>query len=81
MPNSNYIKIKEAARMLGVSALTLRNWDKSGRLRALRHPMNNYRVYRLEDIEAVMGEIESGAGVRKIAKREFKKVVIRHLTD
>jgi len=39
-----YFSIKEAAEILGVSSLTLRNWDKSGKFPAQRHPMNNYRV-------------------------------------
>jgi len=45
--------------MLGVSTLTLRNWDKRGRLIAHRHPMNNYRVYKKEDIEKVVNQIEN----------------------
>jgi DNA-binding transcriptional MerR regulator len=81
MTNTIYIKIKKASSILGVSPLTLRNWDKNGRLKALRHPMNNYRVYKIEDLEAIMQEIESGAGLRKNTKREFKKVIIEHITD
>jgi MerR family transcriptional regulator, copper efflux regulator len=73
-----YIAIKEASRILGVSPLTLRNWDKNGKLKALRHPMNNYRVYRIEDLEKIMQEIEIGSGLKK---REFKKVIVQHLTD
>ena len=81
MTNPTYITIKEASSILGVSPLTLRNWDKNGRFKALRHPMNNYRVYKMEDLEAVLREIESGAGLRKNTKREFKKVSIKHITD
>ncbi len=43
-----YITIKKAAKLLHVTPLTLRNWDKRGKLRAYRHPANNYRVYRLD---------------------------------
>lgn len=53
-----YLTIKQAAVMLGVSPLTLRNWDKRGRLIAHRHPVNNYRVYRREDIERLLEKIE-----------------------
>ena len=81
MTNPTYITIKEASSILGVSSLTLRNWDKNGRFKALRHPMNNYRVYKMEDLEAVLREIESGSGLRKNTKREFKKVSIKHITD
>jgi MerR family transcriptional regulator, copper efflux regulator len=78
---NQYITIKQASGILGVSPLTLRNWDKSGKLRALRHPMNNYRVYKIEDLEKVIQEIEVGAGLRKSSKREFRKVIVKHLTD
>lgn len=44
------ITVKDAASMLGVTTATLRNWDKSGKLKAIRHPINNYRMYRLSDI-------------------------------
>ncbi len=81
MNTERYITIKEAANVLGVSPLTLRNWDKNGKLKAYRHPMNNYRVYKIEDLETVMEEIKAGVGLRKKAKREFKKVIIQHLTD
>jgi len=50
----SYITIKDASVILGVSKITLRNWDKSGKLKAHRHPFNNYRVYKLEDIDNVL---------------------------
>ena len=81
MINERYVTIKEAANILGVSPLTLRNWDKNGKLKAYRHPMNNYRVYKIEDLETVMEEIKTGTGFKKKGKREFKKVIIQHLTD
>ena len=34
----NYITIKEAAAFLGVNPMTLRNWDKQGKLKSRRHP-------------------------------------------
>jgi DNA (cytosine-5)-methyltransferase 1 len=76
-----YLTIKQASSILGVSTLTLRNWDKSGKLRASRHPINNYRVYKIEDIEAVIQEIKVGTGPQKSGQREFRRVVVKHLTD
>ena len=78
MTTNQYITIKQASKILGVSTLTLRNWDKNGKLKASRHPMNNYRVYKIEDLKKVIEEIETGSGLRK---REFKKIIIKHLTD
>jgi len=44
------LKIGEAAKLLSVSKETLRNWDRSGKLEADRDPMNNYRIYDLNQI-------------------------------
>jgi DNA (cytosine-5)-methyltransferase 1 len=78
---NEYLTIKEASKILGVSALTLRNWDKNGKLKGLRHPLNNYRVYKSSDLEALMDEMKSGLGYRETRKREFKKIVVKHLSD
>ena len=76
-----YITIKQASKILGVTPLTLRNWDKSGKLKAHRHPMNNYRVYKIEDLEKVIQEIETNAGLRKSTKKEIHKLIVKHLED
>ena len=54
----NYLKIKEAAEFLGVSPLTLRNWDKKGKLASYRHPINHYRLYRTADLEKFLEKTE-----------------------
>lgn len=54
-----YLTIKEVAKLLGVTTLTLRNWDNLGKLKAYRNPINNYRVYKPEEIEIFMRRIES----------------------
>jgi DNA-binding transcriptional MerR regulator len=72
-----YFSIKEAAEILGVSPLTLRNWDRSGKFKAQRHPMNNYRVYRLSSLEKIIEDIESGTN-RTNASKRMRKLVIRH---
>ena len=51
------ITIKEAAKILGVSCDTLRRWDKAGKLKAKRHPMNNYRVYSARTIKNLKDKI------------------------
>ncbi len=76
-----YITIKQASKILGVSPLTLRNWDNNGKLKAHRHPMNNYRVYRIEDLETVIQEIEVGTGLRKSTKAEVRKLIVKHLEE
>ncbi len=49
--------MKEAAQFLGVSPETLRNWDQSGKFKAIRHPVNGYRLYRREKLETLLTEI------------------------
>ncbi len=51
---SEYHTVGEAAEFLGVSTTTLRNWDRSGKLKTRRHPKNDYRIYLHEDLEAVL---------------------------
>ncbi|MBI2039043.1 MAG: helix-turn-helix domain-containing protein [Candidatus Niyogibacteria bacterium] len=53
-----YLTIKEAAKYLGVSPLTLRNWDRRGKLAATRHPINGYRLYTLAELERFMASFE-----------------------
>src|SRR6185295_16227154 len=56
-PPSNFadvLSISEAADYLGVSTATLRNWDRSGKLKPRRHPQNGYRIYLHEDLEAIL---------------------------
>ena len=49
--DKNYITIKEAAKILRVSPVTLRRWDKKGKFKAARHRFNNYRVYNPKEIK------------------------------
>jgi excisionase family DNA binding protein len=77
--NNQYISIKDAAEILGVTTLTLRNWDKKGKLKALRHPLNNYRVYKKEDIDELLLALGSGSGYRKPKPSGPKKIFVRHI--
>ncbi len=56
--NERYLSLKEVAKTLGVTSLTLRNWDKKGFLVAYRNPLNNYRVYRYADVADFIAEME-----------------------
>ncbi|MBI1756857.1 MAG: MerR family DNA-binding transcriptional regulator [Fimbriimonas ginsengisoli] len=44
------LTVADAAELLGVSSSTLRNWDRAGKLKARRHPMNGYRLYEKAEI-------------------------------
>jgi len=60
-----FLNVREVARLLNVTPLTVRNWDKKDKLRAHRHPMNNYRLYRVEDVEELLKELD----ISKVAKK------------
>lgn len=47
----DFFALAEVADMLSISKETLRRWDKSGKLESVRHPINNYRVYRSNDLQ------------------------------
>jgi DNA (cytosine-5)-methyltransferase 1 len=54
----NYLRVKEAAAFLGVSPKTLRYWDRTDKLKPVRHPLNRYRLYRREDLEALLRQLD-----------------------
>ncbi len=85
-----YMGIKDASIKLGVTKLTLRNWDRAGKLTAKRHPINNYRVYLKEDIDEIIRKIESGekpikyyrkSKVEEPQKMIWHKIKVIHIND
>lgn len=56
-----YLQIKEAAEMLGVSSGTLRNWERQGKVKVYRNPNNKYRLYKKSDLEAFLNRVEISA--------------------
>lgn len=63
-----YLMVQEVARLLGVTPLTIRNWDAKGKLTAYRHPVNNYRMYKVEDVEAIIRKLETSREKPKARK-------------
>lgn len=77
-----YLTVKEVARLLGVTPLTVRNWDQRGKLAAYRNPVNNYRLYKVEDVENLMKEIDLSKEkkpqkpTKSLPQPQFKKLKI-----
>jgi DNA-binding transcriptional MerR regulator len=46
--------------MLKVCEATLRRWDKFGKLKAVRHPINGYRLYEKQKILELIYKITTG---------------------
>ena len=59
----DFITIKEAAEILSVSRDTLRRWDRAGKLKIRRHPMNNFRIYDPTEVETLRKAILRGKDV------------------
>ncbi len=51
---SKYYSINKFSKILGVSAQTLRNWDKNGKLHPHHTSGNGYRYYSHEQLNQVM---------------------------
>ena len=51
---SKYYSINKFSKILGVSAQTLRNWDKKGKLHPHHTSSNGYRYYSHEQLNQVM---------------------------
>ena len=54
-----YLTVNEVAKILAVTPLTVRNWDRKGHLVAYRNPVNNYRLFKAEDVELLLARIEN----------------------
>lgn len=57
----DFLTVSEAAGKLGVSPGTLRNWDRVGKLKSIRHPLNGYRLYRQADLDCLLEQLSHAA--------------------
>lgn len=63
MPNfKEYMTVKKAADFLGVTVMTLHRWDAKGKLKASRHPINHYRLYKPSELKALLIKVYKGKG-------------------
>lgn len=54
-----FVTVREAAEILGVSPNTLRNWGRDGRVVEYRHPLNNYRLFKVVDLQRLKKALHS----------------------
>ena len=54
----DFLRISEAAEYLGVSPNTLRNWENAGKIAAHRHPVNGYRLFKREELDALLRQLQ-----------------------
>mgnify|MGYP001167276713 FL=1 len=61
--------ISEAAEHLGVSALTLRKWERQAKIRAFRTP-GGHRRFRKSDLDVILGpDAKSTDKLRAVIKK------------
>ena len=54
---SEYVKVAEAAEILGVSLGTVRTWAADGMNSMHRNPANGYRLFKREELEKFLKNI------------------------
>jgi DNA-binding transcriptional MerR regulator len=64
----DFVRVKQAAAMLGVSPNTMRAWGAGGKVAEYRHPVNNYRLYKLTDLKKILRQLEKSAS--RLSKTE-----------
>ncbi|TSC56581.1 MAG: hypothetical protein Greene071421_113 [Parcubacteria group bacterium Greene0714_21] len=69
--NEKLLNIREAAQFLGVSVDTLRRWDKSGKLVALRKPGGTHRYYAVRDLEIFSSDLIKLASEWALSRKEI----------
>jgi len=64
------LTLAEAAKYLGVHRNTLRRWGRIGKLPEYRHPMNNYRLFKVRDLDKLLRRTaESAKELRRRANK------------
>ena len=61
----SYLTVAEAAEYLEVSANTIRNWGRDGKIKEHRHPINNYRLFKVVDLERILKRVDQPKNASK----------------
>ena len=56
--SEGYVRVKEAAELLGVSPNTVRAWGAVAKIPEYRHPVNKYRLYKRQELERILRKLE-----------------------
>lgn len=62
---SEYVKVAEAAEILGVSQGTVRAWAEAGKIPMHKNPANGYRLFKREELEQFLARIEQPTLITK----------------
>jgi len=62
---SEYVKVAEAARILGVSQGTVRVWAETGKIPMHKNPANGYRLFKRLELEDFLAAIDKPSPPKK----------------
>lgn len=54
LEREGFVTVKEAAKLLDVAPNTVRAWGAAGSITEYRHPVNNYRLYKRNELEKLL---------------------------
>ena len=61
----SYLRTAQVAEILGITKKTLKNWLKSEFIpEPIRHPVNRYRRWTLQDVESIRRILSARQGSR-----------------
>ena len=81
---NKYYSIRAFAKILGVTPQTLRNWDKSGKLKPHHTASNGYRYYsqeQLSDITKIQGINRITIGYCRVSSHKQKDDLMRQVEN
>jgi DNA (cytosine-5)-methyltransferase 1 len=61
MRREGFLRVKEAAELLGVAPNTVRSWGEAGKIPQYRHPVNNCRLYKRAELERLLKKVKRSA--------------------
>ena len=64
MKKAGFVGVKEASEILDVAPNTIRAWGADGKITEYRHPANNYRLYKKNELERLLKKVKSPVAVK-----------------
>ncbi len=68
MRQEGFLRVNEAAKVLGVAPNTIRAWGANGKIPEYRHPVNRYRLHKQAELEQILKKLEQSAMTQAKAK-------------
>lgn len=67
---SAYVKVAEAAQILGVAQNTLRTWAAAGKIPMHRNPANGYRLFKRSDLDRFLRTVATNTNVVRMSRKQ-----------